>query len=71
MNMKYRIIKEYEKFRGYIGKQNNYGVTRWTPIENDSCECCCRTVYYDTKEDAVEACIEHHEKRDTQRKKIL
>lgn len=63
MNMKYRIVKEYEKFRAYIGKQNNYGVTRWTPIENDSCECCCRTVYYDTKEDAVEACIEHHEKK--------
>lgn len=71
MNMKYRIIKEDEKFRAYIGKQNNYGVIRWTAIENDSCECCCRIVYYDTKEDAVEACIEHHEKRGIQTKKIL
>lgn len=63
MNMKYRIIKEHEKFRAYIAKQNNYGVTQWTAIENDRCECTCcwRTVYYDTKEDAVEACIEHHE----------
>lgn len=62
MNMKYRIIKEDEKFRAYIGKQNNYGVIRWTAIENDSCESCCRIVCYDIKEDAVEACIEHHEK---------
>lgn len=71
MNMKYRIIKEDEKFRAYIGKQNNYGVIRWTAIENDSCECCRSLVYYDTKEDAVEARIEHHEKRGIQTKKIL
>lgn len=71
MNMKYRIIKEDEKFRAYIGKQNNYGVIRWTAIENDSCECCCRIVYYDTKEDAVEACIEHHEKKEYAKKEDI
>lgn len=69
--MKYRVIKENEKFRAYIGKQNNYGVTRWTPIENDSCDCCCRTVLYPTKEDAVKACIEHHEKEGYKKKEDI
>lgn len=58
--MKYRVIKENGKFRAYIGKQNRFGSIGWTPIENDSCDMCCRTQYYDTKEDAIEACIEHH-----------
>lgn len=60
--MKYRITKENKKFRANIGKQNRFGGIDWIAIENDSCDLCCRTHYYDTKEDAIEACIEHHNK---------
>lgn len=69
--MKYRIIKENGKFRAYIGKQNKFGAIGWTAIENDSCDLCCRTHFYDSKEDAIEACVEHHEKNGYSKKEDI
>lgn len=60
--MKYRIKQEEGKFRAEIGKENKFGKLNWIPIENDTRNLCYRTYLYNTIDEAVEACKQHHVK---------
>lgn len=58
--MKYRIREEKGKYRAEIGKENKFGKLNWIAIENDNRDLCCCTYFYNTVEEAEEACKEHH-----------
>ena len=63
---KYRItIKEDNpnKFRAWVGKENKFGKLNYIALENDVLDLCYRECYYDSVDEAVEACKEHHKKR--------
>lgn len=58
--MKYRVRKEEDKYRAEIGKENKFGKLNWIAIENDDCDMSYSEHYYNTVEEAVEACKKHH-----------
>lgn len=58
--MKYRIREEEGKYRAEIGKENRFGKLDWNAIENDSFAMSYNIDYYNTVEEAVEACKKHH-----------
>lgn len=60
--MKYRIRKEEGKYRAEIGKENKFGKLNWIAIENDDCDLVYRVHLYNTIEEAVEDCKNHHTK---------
>lgn len=60
--MKYRITKDEKGFRALVGKQGRFGV-EFRFIEEDESTHLNRCVwYFNTKDDAIEACKKHHVK---------
>ena len=60
--MKYRITKDEKGFRALVGKQGRFGVD-FRFIEEDESTKLNRCVrYFNTKDDAIEACKKHHVK---------
>ena len=60
--MKYRITKDKKGFRALVGKQGRFGV-EFRFIEEDESTKLNRCVrYFNTKDDAIEACKKHHAK---------
>lgn len=60
--MKYRITKDEKGFRALVGKQGRFGV-EFRFIEEDESTKLNRCVrYFNTKDDAIEACKKHHVK---------
>lgn len=58
--MKYRIREQEGKYRAEIGKENRFGRLDWNAIENDNFSLVDSTYLYNTVEEAVEACKNHH-----------
>ena len=60
--MQYRITKDEKGFRALVGKQGRFGV-EFRFIEEDESTKLNRCVrYFNTKDDAIEACKKHHVK---------
>jgi hypothetical protein len=62
---KYRItIKEDNpnKFRAWVGKENKFGKLNYIALENDTSDLCYYECYYDSVDEAEEACKEYHKK---------
>lgn len=60
--MKYRITKDEKGFRALVGKKGRFGV-EFRFIEEDESTKLNRCVrYFNTKDDAIEACKKHHAK---------
>ena len=65
--MKYRILKEEKGFRAQVQLESRRSGKYFEYIEEDgnlnSClNSCPRTHYYDSEQDAIDACKEHHVK---------
>lgn len=59
--MKYRILKDEKGFRAQVEIEGYRGEKRFKYIEEDgNLNSCPRTHYYDSEQDALDACKEHH-----------
>lgn len=61
--MKYRILKDEKGFRAQVEHEGYRGEKIFEYIENDgNLDSCPRTHYYDSEQEAIAACKEHHVK---------
>lgn len=61
--MKYRILKEEKGFRAQVQLESRRSGKYFEYIEEDGNLNLCRiTHYYDSEQEAIEACKEHHVK---------
>ena len=60
--MKYRITKDEKGFRALVGKQGRFGVEFRFIEEDESANLNRRVCYFNTKDEAIEACKKHHVK---------
>ena len=61
--MKYRILKEEKGFRAQVQLESRRSGKYFEYIEeHGNINSCPRTHYYDSEQDAIDACKEHHVK---------
>lgn len=59
--MKYRILKEEKGFRAQVELESRREGKYFEYIEEDgNLNSCPRTHYYDSEQDAIDACKKHH-----------
>lgn len=62
--MKYRITKSEKGYRAEIGRHDaRNGVLKYIPIENDNNYLCSCEKYYESEQDAIDACKKHHHEK--------
>lgn len=61
--MKYRILKDKKGFRAQVELESSLNGKYFKYIEEDgNLNSCPRTHYYETEQEAIEACKKHHVK---------